>query len=255
MFKRLSFPKPVRLEFVISVHEQDLVVETHVSVEGQPARWNRIAAGIIQCQQVGQTRSARHLNVTDIREHLRRKKVRRGGRANVRTCLPGRRNGLGDLREISWEVCHHESWAGRSIDGVCVVSRTGRSDCGVGERLAESERRTTELERKLAEVTRESQRHAGVQRLAKHLRHQRHEWFLFLYAPDIPATNNHAEHQLRPGVILRKQGSCHRKPLHAVAHEITASLTATCRQRGHPFLELAKQIWLSPQPRAFPVSK
>jgi hypothetical protein len=96
-------------------------------------------------------------------------------------------------------------------------------------------------------------RHADVQRLAKHLRHHRHEWFLFLYDPDIPATNNHAERQLRPGVILRKQGSCHRKPLHAVAHEITASLTTTCRQRGHPFLELAKQILLSPQPRAFPV--
>jgi hypothetical protein len=96
-------------------------------------------------------------------------------------------------------------------------------------------------------------RHADVQRLAKHLRHHRHEWFLFLYAPDIPATNNHAERQLRPGVILRKQGSCHRETLHAVAHEITASLTTTCRQRGHPFLELANQIWLSTQHRAFPV--
>jgi hypothetical protein len=69
-------------------------------------------------------------------------------------------------------------------------------------RLVESERRTTELERKLGEVTHESQRHADVQRLAKHLRHHRHEWFLFLYDPDIPTTNNHAERQIRPGVIL-----------------------------------------------------
>jgi hypothetical protein len=119
--------------------------------------------------------------------------------------------------------------------------------------LAESQRRTTELERKLAEVTRDSQRHADVQRLAKRLRHHRHERFLFLYDPDIPAKNNHAEHQIRPGVILRKLGSCHREPLHTVAHEITASLTTTCRQRGHPFLELTKNIWLSPQTRAFPV--
>lgn len=96
-------------------------------------------------------------------------------------------------------------------------------------------------------------RHADVKRLAKHLRHHRHEWFLFLYDPDIPATNNHGERQIRPGVILRKLGSCHREILHAVAHEITASLTTTCRQRGHPFFKLAKQIWLSRQPHAFPV--
>ena len=73
-------------------------------------------------------------------------------------------------------------------------------------------------------------RHADVKRFAKHLRHHRHEWFLFLfYDPDIPATNNHAERQIRPAVILRKLGSCHREFLHAIAHEITASLTTTCR--------------------------
>jgi hypothetical protein len=73
-------------------------------------------------------------------------------------------------------------------------------------RLADSVRRTTELERKLAELTRESQRHADVQRLAKHLRHHRHERFLFLYTPDIPATNSNAKRQLRPGVILSDLG-------------------------------------------------
>jgi hypothetical protein len=44
--------------------------------------------------------------------------------------------------------------------------------------------------------------HADVQRLAKHLRRYRHERFLFPHVPDIPATNNHAERQIRPGVIL-----------------------------------------------------
>jgi hypothetical protein len=92
-----------------------------------------------------------------------------------------------------------------------------------------------------------------VKRLAKHLRNHRHEWFLFLYDPDVPATNNHGERQIRPGVLLRKQGSCHRQILHTLAHEITASLTTTCRQRGHPFLNLARNIWLAPHPRPFPV--
>jgi len=102
-------------------------------------------------------------------------------------------------------------------------------------------------------LSRADGRHADVIRLAKHLRKHRHEWLLFLYDPDIPATNNHGERQIRPGVILRKLGSCHREILHAVAHEITASLTTTCRQRGHPFLTLAKQLWLSRTPRAIPI--
>lgn len=98
-----------------------------------------------------------------------------------------------------------------------------------------------------------TRRHADVKRLAKHLRHHREEWLLFLYDPEIPATNNLAERQIRPAVILRKLGSCHRKFLHALAHDITASLTTTCRQRGHPFLDLAQKLWLAKTPRAIPI--
>jgi hypothetical protein len=78
------------------------------------------------------------------------------------------------------------------------------------------ERRTTELVRKPAKVTRallrltsaaSDKRHADVQRLAKHLRHHRHEGLLFLYDPDIPATNNRAERQIRPGSDLVRPGA------------------------------------------------
>ena len=98
-----------------------------------------------------------------------------------------------------------------------------------------------------------TRRHADVQRLAKHLRNHRQEWLLFLYDPEIPATNNLAERQIRPAVILRKLGSCHREVLHALAHDIIASLTTTCRQRGHPFLTLAQKLWLTKTPRAIPI--
>lgn len=115
-------------------------------------------------------------------------------------------------------------------------------------------RKTARIERDFDDwLFRSDGRHADVQRLAKHLRKNRDEWLLFLYDPDIPATNNHGERQIRPRVLLRKQGSCHRKILHALAHEITASLTTTCRQRGHPFLTLAKTLWLSPVPHALPI--
>lgn len=99
-----------------------------------------------------------------------------------------------------------------------------------------------------------TRRHADVKRLAKHLRHHREEWLLFLYDPEIPATNNLAERQIRPAVLLRKIGSCHRQVLHATAHEIIASLATTCRQRGHPFLTLVKQLWCASTPRAIPIT-
>jgi hypothetical protein len=124
------------------------------------------------------------------------------------------------------------------------------------EEWAEStfSRKCSQIERAFDDwITQSNDRHADVKRLAKHLRNHRQEWFLFLYDPDIPATNNHGERQIRPGVILRKLGSCHRHILHALAHEIIASLTTTCRQRGHPFLDLAQQLWLATNPRVIPI--
>ena len=115
-------------------------------------------------------------------------------------------------------------------------------------------RKCSQIERAFDDwISQGDDRHADVKRLAKHLRHHRHEWLLFLYDPEIPATNNHGERQIRPGVILRKLGSCHREVLHAMAHEITASLTTTCRQRGHPFLQLAQKLWLARTPHAIPI--
>jgi hypothetical protein len=63
------------------------------------------------------------------------------------------------------------------------IAESQRRLAELERRLTDSERRTTEPERKLAEVTRDSQRHTDVQRLAKHLRHHRHEWFLFRMPP------------------------------------------------------------------------
>jgi hypothetical protein len=156
------------------------------------------------------------------------------------------------------------------IEALITLTKTALDTAARRDEWAEStySRKRSHIERdfdKWLTSAASDKQHADVQRLAKHLRHHRHERFLFLYDPDIPATNNHAERQLRPGVILsdlgvilRKLGSCHREILHAVAHEITASLTTTCRQRGSPFLELentelAKHSRLACQPRAFPI--
>lgn len=142
------------------------------------------------------------------------------------------------------------------VEALITLLKTALDTAARREEWAEStfSRKCSQIERAFDDWIRQADdRHADVKRLAKHLRHHRHEWLLFLYDPEIPATNNHGERQIRPAVILRKLGSCHREVLHAMAHEITASLTTTCRQRGHPFLELAKKLWLARTPHAIPI--
>ncbi len=71
------------------------------------------------------------------------------------------------------------------------------------------------------------------QRLAK----QQDHLLTFLDFPEVDATNNLAERQLRPAVISRKL-SCGNKTLKgATTWSVLASLAATCQQRGDSFIE------------------
>ena len=82
--------------------------------------------------------------------------------------------------------------------------------------------------------------------LRRRLAKQRDHLFTFLDYPDVPATNNLAERQLRPAVIARKL-SCGNKTLAgARTWETLASLAATCTQRGESFLDfLVPRLQLS----------
>ena len=71
-------------------------------------------------------------------------------------------------------------------------------------------------------------------RLAK----QRDLLFTFLDHPEVPATNNLAERQLRPAVIARKLSCGNKTAAGAHTWEILASLAATCAQRRESFLDL-----------------
>lgn len=66
---------------------------------------------------------------------------------------------------------------------------------------------------------------------------QRDHLFTFLDYPEVDATNNLAERQLRPAVISRKVSCGNKTPNGARAWEILASLSATCVQRGISFLD------------------
>jgi transposase len=93
----------------------------------------------------------------------------------------------------------------------------------------------------------------AVQRLARHIAAQREEWLRFLYDPEVPATNNHAERMLRPAVICRKLGGCNKGWLGAVVHGVLASLAVSCKQQGKRFVDLARRLLRSPVPQAIPL--
>ena len=92
--------------------------------------------------------------------------------------------------------------------------------------------------------------HPDILRLRNHLADHREEWFLYLYNPALPTTNNLAERQIRPGVITRKLGGCNRTAAGALATKTLASLVATCRQQGRSFAAAIRQVLQARAPTA-----
>jgi hypothetical protein len=74
-------------------------------------------------------------------------------------------------------------------------------------------------------------------RFARRLRKHRPHLLRFLYLDGLDATNNQAERQLRPGVIIRKTNGCNRVKAGAQAHSILTSVLVTCRQHSIPILD------------------
>jgi transposase len=70
------------------------------------------------------------------------------------------------------------------------------------------------------------------------LHKQQDHLFTFLDHPDVEATNNLAERQLRPAVIARKLSCGNKTPRGACTWQILASLAATCGQRLESFAKI-----------------
>lgn len=76
---------------------------------------------------------------------------------------------------------------------------------------------------------------------------QRDHLFTFLERPEVPATNNLAERQLRPAVIARKVSCGNKTDPGATAWARLTSLAATCEQTGVSFIEsIAQRMTLHP---------
>ncbi|MGH8858178.1 MAG: IS66 family transposase [Polaromonas sp.] len=79
-------------------------------------------------------------------------------------------------------------------------------------------------------------------RFAKTLRKQRPRLFTFLYHDAVAPTNNAAERELRPAVVVRKTGGCNRTDAGAEAHAILASVLRTCQKQGFDPVAVLKQV-------------
>ncbi len=66
----------------------------------------------------------------------------------------------------------------------------------------------------------------------------------------VPATNNHAERQVRPAVVLRKRGGCSRSERGAHVFEVMTSLLVSARQRGVDFVGWLVGLLRQPDPWA-----
>lgn len=94
---------------------------------------------------------------------------------------------------------------------------------------------------------------SDLERLANHVAAHIEEWFAFLFHPDVPPTNNHAERMLRPAVITRKVGGCNKTLLGALVHSVLSSIMVTCKQQGQKFLDLARRLWSEPEAGPIPI--
>jgi hypothetical protein len=79
-------------------------------------------------------------------------------------------------------------------------------------------------------------------RFAKLLRKQRARLLTFLYHDAVAPTNNLAERELRPAVIVRKTGGCNRSDAGAHAHAILNSVLRTCQKQGLDAVQVLKQL-------------
>jgi hypothetical protein len=75
----------------------------------------------------------------------------------------------------------------------------------------------------------------------------------FLYVMAMAPTNNAAEREIRPAVLIRKTNGCNRSPIGAQTHSILTSVIRTCQKHGRDFVNLMKQVLRLPSPMALEI--
>ncbi len=103
-----------------------------------------------------------------------------------------------------------------------------RSDFAVGA----FPQRIQRLHKRLTDLADEEYADNDARRLTKRLRKYAEYLFTFLDYDDVPFENNFAERQIRPAVILRKNGQSNRSDQGAATQSVLMSVYRTLRLRG-----------------------
>ena len=93
--------------------------------------------------------------------------------------------------------------------------------------------RRERLQRRLHDLLAQPWKERHACRLAKRLRRHQSELFTFLDHPGVPYDNNHAERQIRPAVIVRKNSYANGSEEGSETQAIMMSVFRTLKQRGH----------------------
>jgi len=112
--------------------------------------------------------------------------------------------------------------------------RLGRRDDLPDDRFAS---RRARLDRRLAALFDAPTENRNVRRLQKRLRRYQDALFTFVDHPDVPSDNNHAEREIRPAVIMRKNTLGNRSGKGARTQAILMSVYRTLKLRGHDPLD------------------
>jgi transposase len=103
-------------------------------------------------------------------------------------------------------------------------------------------------ERLLADTDRFIQapwKHPEMKTLANRLLIHREALFTFILNPEVDSTNNAAEREIRPAVLMRKTSYGNRSDRGAKTQAIWMSLIRTCQKQGKPFIQTAAQFFKS----------
>ena len=94
-------------------------------------------------------------------------------------------------------------------------------------------RRIQLIHRRLCALADAEYADADASRLGARISRHRDHLFTFLDKPEVPFENNHAERQIRPAVIMRKNILCNRSNDGADTQAVLMSVYRTLRLRGH----------------------
>lgn len=93
--------------------------------------------------------------------------------------------------------------------------------------------RRVRLDERLRDLLGQAWKEKHARRLVKRLRRHQAELFTFLDHPEVPSDNNHAERQIRPAVMVRKNSYANGSAEGAETQAVLMSVFRTLKQRGH----------------------